>query len=81
MDRRLNIGFGNPHTVKLGFRTRRGANRIRNHGSVYLVLDVRDRVQHTKIEGPWLHLQSINDEYLLWVHKNMDPDHTVEVLD
>lgn len=59
--------------------TLKGKNRVREHGSEWLVMDRRESVQALS-NRPGLWLVAVNDGYGRWVEATNDPDFKMEGL-
>jgi len=55
----------------------KGKNRIREHGQIWAVLEVRDKVLFDNNPGPWLliaPIDKINGNHSRWIHQSFDTD-------
>ncbi len=63
-------------------KTQKGKNRIREHGSIWVVLNRTDKVLFEPKPGPWLFIAPPGKNHLdkasRWVHETSDPDFKVE---
>jgi len=63
--------------VKLVARTKRGRERIKQHGAVGVVQSISMKVFFNPDPGPWL-MVTAADQVARWVHASRDPDFSVE---
>ncbi len=64
--------------VKLTGRSKRGRERIKAHGSEWVVHCSWHRVQFSSDTGPWLLVGSLLTRDTRWVHQDRDPNFKVE---
>jgi hypothetical protein len=70
---KFSISMEDVDTVSLIGKSQRGKNRVREHGALWAVLKVRDKVSFSDKPGPWMLLSS-NDNHLLWLNACNDDD-------
>lgn len=60
--------------ITLSGKSQKGKNRIKEHGTKWLVFEIRDRVLFSNQSGPWLLLISISTNHIRWIHLFDDVD-------
>lgn len=55
-------------------KTRKGRNRIQEHGEAWEVVSTAFRVSLSPLEGLWMLVRSKKDGYLRWFRSNGDDD-------
>ncbi len=69
------------HMIKLSGITKKGRQRVKQHGEMWRVLEVRDTVIFSSERGPWMlvapggHDKTSNS--IRWVHVSADEDFAV----
>jgi hypothetical protein len=66
--------------VKLIPKTVRAKLLIDRYGDIGEVVDIKDGVLFSSDSGPWLRVQAA-DRFGRWVHKTMDSEFGVEILE
>lgn len=64
--------------LRLSGKTRKGKNRIREHGRDWDLIRVQDTVLFTSKPGPWYLVKAGED--MRWVHARDDENFVVECL-
>ena len=71
-------GFMEPgDKVRLVAVTKKGKERIKQHGEWGTITEVREWVQFSSNRGPWLHIDGVGGR---WVHRWDDKDFMVQVM-
>lgn len=67
-------------TIHLKGKTQKGKNRVREQGSTWMVLFIRDSVLFSSLPGPWLMVASLSSSkaHIRWVHIKNDVDFEIE---
>lgn len=59
-------------------KSRKGKNRIREHGPLWRLTRTEDKVFFSDRKGPWLHIESLrNKNYGRWINEFDDEDMSV----
>ena len=70
------------NTVKLVGKSMKGKNRVREHGSVWTVHVITEKVLFNPQPGPWLFVSPLGrlfqDKASRWVHQTDDQDFIVD---
>lgn len=61
-------------------KTLKGKNRIREQGSKWMVIFIRDSVLFSSLSGPWLMVASMDAPKIQnrWIHSTNDVDFEIE---
>lgn len=68
-------------TVKLTGKTMKGKNRVREHGPLWVVHVITEKVLFNSEPGPWMFISPVGTEFQdkssRWVHETNDTDFIV----
>ena len=63
--------------------SQKGKNRVREHGSEWIVDSEHETILFNDEKGPWYHIYSVNDknkDYSRWINKNNDKDFKIKFI-
>lgn len=67
-------------TIFMKGKTQKGKNRVREQGSKWMVMFIRDSVLFSSLAGPWLMVASMDSPkvHTRWVHIKNDVDFEID---